>query len=90
MAVDGETEFPSMGSFVLSLRLGGTEPPSGTIGAFGGAAAQPFHGWIGLMSAINTLRGWESVERDARLLPEPPARNPCVENRRDSGGDFDP
>lgn len=64
MAVDGENENPSMGTFVLFLRLGGSEPPSGTISALG-QAARPFRGWIDLMIAINGLRGWE--------LREPPS-----------------
>lgn len=63
MAGDDETESPRMGSFVLRLRLGGTESPSGTITASGGVA-QPFSGWIDLMSAINTLRGWELRDSD--------------------------
>jgi hypothetical protein len=44
-----------MGTFVLCLRLDGTEPPNGTIRALGAPMAQPFYGWIELMSAINTL-----------------------------------
>ena len=67
MAVDGENENPRMGTFVLRLRLGGSEPPSGTINALDGQAAQPFHGWIDLVIAINGLRGWR--------LCEPPAHN---------------
>ena len=64
------TESPSTGSFVLSLRLGGTEPPRGTITPAEGTGAQPFHGWIDLMGAINRLRGWQETEPGARQLPE--------------------
>jgi hypothetical protein len=76
MAVDAENESVSMGTFVLCLRLGGTEPPSGTIGALGATVTQPFYGWIDLMSAINTLRGWENIEADERPLPEVSFDNP--------------
>ena len=71
------TESPSTGSFVLSLRLGGTEPPRGTITPAEGAGAQPFHGWIDLMGAINRLRGWQETETDARQLPESLDTDPC-------------
>lgn len=67
MAVDDGRGSPSIGSFVLRLRLGGGEPPSGTISALGGADVQPFHGWLDLMSAINRLRGWELVEPDGGI-----------------------
>lgn len=59
MTVDDDNDSLTMGIFVLRLRLGGTEPPSGTISAHGAPAAQPFYGWLELMSSINTLRGWE-------------------------------
>ncbi len=64
------TESPSTGSFLLRLRLGGTEPPRGTITPYEGTGTRPFHGWIDLMGAINRLRGWEETEPDARLLPK--------------------
>jgi hypothetical protein len=41
---------------VLELSLGGGDPVSGTVGVAGGPPPVPFHGWIDLMSAINTLR----------------------------------
>ena len=68
MAVDDDNESPTMGTFVLCLRLGGTEPPSGTLGALGATVAQPFYGWIELMSVINTLRGWEKLEPGERAF----------------------
>jgi hypothetical protein len=58
MAVDDESDLPSIGIFVLRLCLGGSEPPSGTISELGQPEAHPFNGWIDLMSAINRLRGW--------------------------------
>jgi hypothetical protein len=76
MAVDDENESPTMGTFLLRLHLGGTEPPSGTISALGTPVAQPFHGWIELMSAINTLRGWENLQPGEYLPPEAPFHNP--------------
>jgi hypothetical protein len=60
------TESPKMGSFLLSLRLGGTEPPVGTITPADGTGAHPFHGWIDLMGAINRFRGWHETEPDRR------------------------
>jgi hypothetical protein len=90
MAVDAENNSVSMGTFVLCLRLGGTEPPSGTISALGATVTQPFYGWIDLMSAINTLRGWENVEPDVRLPPEARFHSPGTEHRRDSDSAFDP
>jgi hypothetical protein len=41
---------------VLELSLADGDPVSGTVGAAGGPPAIPFHGWIDLMSAINSLR----------------------------------
>jgi hypothetical protein len=41
---------------VLELCLADGDPVSGTIGAVGGPPGAPFHGWIDLMSAINSLR----------------------------------
>jgi hypothetical protein len=76
MAVDDGNESVSMGTFVLRLRLGGTEPPSGTIGALGATVPQPFYGWIDLMGVINTLRGWENVEPGKSPLPEVSFDNP--------------
>ena len=43
-------------SLVLELCLTDGDPVSGTIGVSGGPPANPFHGWIDLMSAINNLR----------------------------------
>jgi hypothetical protein len=89
MTVDDD-ESPTMGTFVLSVRLGGTEPPSGTLGALGATVAQPFYGWIELMSVINTLRGWENLEPGERLPPGAPYRSPGRDHRRDSDGAFNP
>ncbi len=41
---------------VLELSLADGNPVSGTVGVAGGPPPVPFHGWIDLMSAINTLR----------------------------------
>jgi len=41
---------------VLELSLADGDPVSGTIGIAGRPPATTFHGWIDLMSAINTLR----------------------------------
>jgi hypothetical protein len=46
MVADGEGEPPDMGTFVLHLRLGGFEPPSGMIGTLDELTIQPFQGWI--------------------------------------------
>ncbi len=41
---------------VLELSLAGGDPVSGTVGVASAQPAMPFHGWIDLMSAINSLR----------------------------------
>jgi hypothetical protein len=41
---------------VLQLALVDDDAMSGTVGVVGGPPAVPFHGWIDLMSAINSLR----------------------------------
>jgi hypothetical protein len=41
---------------VLELSLTNGDSVSGTVGILGGPPAVPFHGWIDLMSAINSLR----------------------------------
>ena len=41
---------------VLELSLADGDPVSGTVGVAGGPPAIPFHGWIDLMSAVNSLR----------------------------------
>jgi hypothetical protein len=69
---DGKNEPPTTGIFLLHLRLGGTEPPSGTIYALGGTAAQPFFGWIDLMSVINRLRRWEGPNEPVGGRPPEP------------------
>ena len=40
---------------VLMLSLGAGDPVNGTVGLVG-QPPMPFHGWIDLMSAINSLR----------------------------------
>jgi hypothetical protein len=47
-----ETGFP----LVLELSLADGDAVSGTVGILGGLSSVPFHGWIDLMSAINSLR----------------------------------
>ena len=41
---------------VLELSVSHGDPLTGTVGISGGPHAVAFHGWIDLMSAINTLR----------------------------------
>jgi len=41
---------------VLELSLAEGDPVSGTVSVAGGQPTTPFHGWIDLMSAINSLR----------------------------------
>jgi hypothetical protein len=43
-------------TLVLELSLADGDPVSGTVGVAGAEPAMPFHGWIDLMSAINSLR----------------------------------
>lgn len=90
MAVDEENDAPDMGAFVLRLRLGGTEPPQGTLTALGATVTHPFYGWIELMSAINTLRGWDNPKPDEHRPPEGPAPNPGTEQDPDSHTALDP
>jgi len=49
-------------NLVLALSLTGADPISGSVGVAGGAPPLLFHGWIDLMSAINSLR----AEADGR------------------------
>ena len=50
---------------VLELSLAEGDPVSGTVSVAGGQPTTPFHGWIDLMSAINSLRA------EANLLHSP-------------------
>jgi hypothetical protein len=43
-------------TLVLELSLTAGDPITGSIGVAGGPSPVLFHGWIDLMSAINTLR----------------------------------
>jgi len=47
---------PPAGRLVLELIIADTEPLSGTVGCPGSPSRTAFHGWIDLMSAINSLR----------------------------------
>jgi hypothetical protein len=47
-----EKAFP----LVLELSLAEGDAVRGTVGVGGGSPGTPFHGWIELMSVINTLR----------------------------------
>lgn len=42
-------------TLVLELSLTGADPITGSIGVAGGPPPMLFHGWIDLMSAINSL-----------------------------------
>jgi hypothetical protein len=90
MAIENDDESPTTGIFVLRLHLGSPEPPRGTISALGATVTQPFYGWIELMSAINTLRGWENLEPGERLLPEAPFYSSGTEHRPGSDSIFGP
>jgi hypothetical protein len=63
------TAFP----LVLELSLADGDPVSGTVGAADAQPAMPFHGWIDLMSAINSLRAeavsLRSPQADGRQPP---------------------
>ena len=50
--------------------------------------AQPFYGWIELMSTINTLRGWENSNQANTCRQHLP--NPGTEHHRDSDGAVNP
>lgn len=43
-------------TLILELSPAGADPISGSVGVAGGSPPRPFHGWIDLMSAINSLR----------------------------------
>ena len=54
---DADTPDAAQEAFlVLELSLVHGDAVSGTIGVTGRRPATPFHGWIDLMSAINTFR----------------------------------
>ena len=57
---------------VLELSLAEGDPVSGTVGVAGAQPAMPFHGWIDLMSAINSLR----AEAIPRYSPQADGRQP--------------
>lgn len=60
---------------VLELSLSPGDPLNGTVGIADGPPAVPFHGWIDLMSAINSLR----AAADKTTQPRQPAErsDPC-------------
>ena len=47
---------PRMATFVLRLRLGAHDPPSGSISRFDQTTSFTFNGWMDLMAAVNQLR----------------------------------
>lgn len=47
---------PAEQALILELSLTAGDPVSGTVGFAGRPPAMSFHGWMDLMSAINTLR----------------------------------
>ncbi len=53
----GNEPEPPEQALVLELSVTAGDPVSGTVGVVGRSPAIPFHGWMDLMSAINTLRG---------------------------------
>lgn len=77
---------------VLELSLAEGDPVSGTVGVAGAQPAMPFHGWIDLMSAINSLRAdaipVHSPQAGGR---QPPAtlKNPAAEPASNACGNED-
>lgn len=55
-AREGDGPEPAEQALILELSLTAGDPVSGTIGLAGRPPAMSFHGWMDLMSAINTLR----------------------------------
>jgi hypothetical protein len=54
---DADTPEAAQEAFlILELSLAHGDPVSGTVGVIGHPPATEFHGWIDLMSAINSLR----------------------------------
>ena len=73
-AGDGPATTGEAFPLVLELSLAEGDPLSGTVSAAGLQPARPFHGWIDLMSAINSLR--------AEVIPRtPPTPTPGTDNR---------
>jgi len=74
---------------VLELSLAEGDQVSGTVGVAGAQHAMPFHGWIDLMSAINSLRAsaipLHSPQADNQ---QPPAtlKNPAAEPASNAHG----
>ncbi len=69
---------------VLELSLADGDPVSGTVGVAGAQPAMPFHGWIDLMSAINSLRAEaiplhspQAGDRQPLTVHENPAAEPA-------------
>jgi hypothetical protein len=85
------TAFP----LVLELSLAEGDPVSGTVGVAGAEPPMPFHGWIDLMSAINSLRAEAilqySPQADGRQPPTAhentaaePASNACGDEDKEA------
>jgi hypothetical protein len=55
-AADGPESGGQVFCLVLELSLADGDPISGTVCIAGVQPATPFHGWIDLMSTINSLR----------------------------------
>jgi len=53
---EGDGPEPAEQALILEVALTAGDPVSGTVGVAGRSPALPFHGWMDLMSAINTLR----------------------------------
>jgi hypothetical protein len=64
---------------ILELSLAEGDPVSGTVGMACGQPAIPFHGWIDLMSAINSL--WAEVI--PRHSPHADDRQPMTARHKD-------
>ena len=54
---EGKGSGPPEQALILELSVTAADPVSGTVGVAGRSPGIPFHGWMDLMSAINTLRG---------------------------------
>ncbi len=60
---------PPAGRLVLDLIIADTEPLSGSVGCPGSPSRTAFHGWIDLMSAINSLRAASGERGDTPCGP---------------------
>jgi hypothetical protein len=65
---------PRTATFVLTIRLGANESPSGSIRPANQATAETFNGWMALMSVLNRLRDQAGGAPDEEVAQETPPR----------------